>query len=253
MRTSIVAIMIAFGAVGCTDETDPERTEDRTELTIERPDRDPSLPIAFEQIDDNVKHDTLLIQTTFDLKDGTFLMVASHKLSEEKLNEGDREAGLRLYHYRAKPDSTYEILARSASANDSWTMFPTFFADPIEEGSYIILANFGERNSWGQKVIRFGDQGFTDLGYLNLAKIERQGEGEEMELKHRNIAPETRVTREGDQLVFSFALNELILFDDLRGVLDQPIEAGRVQYRWSEAEGMVLYIDGEARREEQPS
>ena len=253
MKNWIVPIVTLIGVVGCGEKTDPQDRSEVPEVKVERPLTEGGSPTAFEQLDDNIKHDTLLIQTTFDLEDGTYLMIASHKLSEEKLNEGDREAGLRLYHYRTMPDSTYEIIARSSSANDSWTMFPTFFPDPIEEGSMIILANFGERNSWGQKVIRFNAEGFRDLGYLNVAKIERQGEGEEMELKHRNIAPDTRITREADQLVISFELDELILFDDLRGVLDRPIEAGRVQYRWSEAEGMVLYIDGTARHEEKPS
>ena len=253
MKSWIVPIVTLIGVAGCGEKADPQDRSEIPEVKVELPIRDGGSPIGFEQLDDNVKHDTLLIQTTFDLEDGTYLMIASHKLSEEKLNEGDREAGLRLYHYRAKPDSTYEIISRSSSANDSWTMFPTFFTDPIEQGSMIILANYGERNSWGQKVIRFSDQGFTDLGYLNVAKIERQGEGEEMELKHRTIAPHTRISNEGNTLVFTFDLDEVILFDDLRGVLDQPIDAGRVQYRWSEAEGMVLYVDGEARRKQQPS
>lgn len=252
MRTSVFWWICVALFAACGNKTDREEKPALPDPPIGRS-AEALAPIQFEQIEDNIRHDTLLIQTTFDLNDGTFLMVASHKLSEEKLNEGDREAGLRLYHYRAKPDSTYEIISRSSSANDSWTMFPTFFKDPIKVGSYIILANFGERNSWGQKVIRFNVEGFTDMGYLNIAKIERIGEGEEVELKHRTIAPDTRISSEGSELVFTFDLDELILFDDLRGVLDQPIEARRIQYRWSEEEGLLLYIDGEVRRDEQPS
>jgi DNA-binding MarR family transcriptional regulator len=36
-----------------------------------------SAPFAFRAIEDNLRHDTLLIQTTFDLGDSTFVMVAS--------------------------------------------------------------------------------------------------------------------------------------------------------------------------------
>ncbi len=210
-------------------------------------------PIPFPQIEDNLAHDTLLIQITFDLQDGTFMMVASNTRAEEQLDAGDRNAGLRLYHYRLGKDGSPEMLARSSSALDSWTMFPTFFADPKNEGSYIILANLGERNSWGQKVIRFNDQGYNDLGFLNVAALKAREDDEEGQLRSITIAPHARVGAEGDALLFTFELDELLLYDDLRGGVDRTIQASRVSYRYNEAEGMVLYIDGEARHEEQAS
>src|SRR5688500_17855051 len=138
------AFLIASGLLlfSCAGKSDREESPKDIDVPLVEAPSSSSSPIEFTQIDDNVKHDTLLIQTTFDLKDGTFLMVASHSLAEERLDEGDREAGLRLYHYRLQLDSTAEIISRSSSASDSWTMFPTFFNDPINEGSQIILANF---------------------------------------------------------------------------------------------------------------
>ena len=221
-------------------------------VPIEDPDRTFG-PLSFEQVDDNIAHDTLFIQTTFKLPDSSFVMVAMNKAEDPTEDQMERVAGLRLVHYRIDRKGEPEMLAYSSPAYDSWTMFPTFFPDPINEGAYIILANFGERNSWGQRVIRFGDQGFTDLGYLDIAAIEHNGEGDEAEVKLRNIGPHTRIGAIENEIIISFELDEMLLYDDLRGGLEQPIKAGRVQYRWSEAEGMLLYIDGEARREEQPS
>lgn len=253
MRTLTVLIAISSLLLGCSEKAERKETPEGTEppkLEVPSP---ASSPITFEQIEDNVKHDTLLIQTTFDLTDGTYLMVASHTLAEERLDEGDRSAGLRLYHYRVLPDSTADIIARSSSARDSWTMFPTFFKDPSEDGSYIVLANFGDRSSWGQKVIRFNAQGFADLGFLNVAAIERTRDGDEEVMKLLNIAPHTRISSEGNELVFTFEVEDLLLYDDLRGVLQQPIDADRIAYRWSEAEGMRLFIDQQIRVDEQPS
>jgi hypothetical protein len=230
-----------------------ERKEERTSI---EPAPAPSTAVTdgdaiqFPQIDDNITNDTLLIQTTFDLGDGTFLMVASHSQTEERLDAGDRNAGLRLYHYKLDSGSPV-ILATSSSAHDSWTMFPTFFKDPRGKG-YILLCNFGERDSWGQKVIRFDQGGFTDMGFINAAMIERN-EDEDDGMTLRSIAPSTKVTWHTDEIRFTFEGDELLLFDDLRGNIDLPIEAKRVSYRWDQRAGMRLFIDGEERREDEPS
>src|SRR5690606_7087535 len=232
--------------------TETEVINEPVSVPIDKPDRT-FAPLSFEQVDDNIAHDSLFIQTTFKLPDGSFVMVAMNKAEDPTEDQIERVAGLRLVHYRIDDDSEPEMLAYSSPAFDSWTMFPTFFNDPLNEGSYIILANFGERNSWGQKAIRFNDQGFRDLGYLDVAAIERDGEGEETEMKLRNIGPHTRIGALGNEIVFSFELDELLLYDDLRGALEQPIQADRVQYRWNDAVGMLLYVDGEPRHEQQPS
>ena len=125
---------------------------------------DPQEPwerLELELVPDNVRHDTLLIQVTFALPGGEFLMVAS--------NVKETFEGLRLYRYEALPDSSARVLAVSPPAYDSWTMLPTVFRSPTDPSTLLVLANFGERQSWGQKVLRLDDGGFTDLGFLDVA------------------------------------------------------------------------------------
>jgi hypothetical protein len=208
--------------------------------------------ISFPQVDDNIVHDTLMIQTTFDLRDGSFLMIASHVQDDERQAAGDRSAGLRLHHYRLEADGSPRILASSPPAHDSWTMFPTFFRDPHDERGYILLANFGERYSWGQKMMRFNERGFQTLGFLNVAAVEQVVDEDEVTTRLLNIAPQTRITEEGDGLAVAFLVEEIMLFDDLRGGLEQTLAGGRVRYRWNERDGLVLIVDGEDRHEQSP-
>jgi hypothetical protein len=141
-----------------------------------RADRDMAKPFPFPAIDDNIVHDTLLIQTTLDLGDSTYLMVAS--------NVTETFEGLRLYRYRFTVDSLVEMMAISPPAYDSWTMLPTCF--PIDtlypsDGLWV-LANFGERESWGQKVLLL-DWEFMDAGFMHVALPERLMEDDTLRLK----------------------------------------------------------------------
>lgn len=242
MRSAVFVLAIAMMA--CNGEDRSEEKSGKQTIPQPSPSADGS-PIAFPQVDDNVRHDTLLIQTTFDLGDGTFMMVASHSDTEQRLDQGDRNAGLRLYHYRIAKDSLPEILAASSTAHDSWTMFPTFFRDPAGN-AHIILANFGARDSWGQKVIRFDRNGFQDLGFLKVAKVERTEE----EIRQRNIAPHSSMIAEQSGWTIQFDVEELMLFDDLRGGTDVILPGGKVNYRWDADRGLVLVVDGEERHEE---
>jgi hypothetical protein len=208
--------------------------------------------IQFPQIDDNITNDTLLIQTTFDLGDGTFLMVASHSQTEERLDAGDRNAGLRLYHYKLE-EGTPVILATSTPALDSWTMFPTFFKDPLQPEGYIILANFGARDSWGQKVIRFNKDGLEDLGFLKIALVERVKEEAEEQVRQRNIAPHTVILPEANGWSINFSAAEVMLFDDLRGGTDVIMPGSAVSYHWEPTKGITLIVNGEERLEEKAS
>jgi hypothetical protein len=196
-------------------------------------------PIPYVQVDDNVKHDTLLIQVTYDLADGSHLMVASHM--EESFD------GLRLYRYRARPDSSAEIIAVSSPAYDSWTMLPTIFFNPLDSATQVVLANFGERESWGQKVLLLGD-GFTDLGFLDVALPEYIQEEDTAYRKLRNIAPYTRCLSENDGLRFEFTCDSVFLYDDLRGGLELMLPASSIQYSWNPGTGITLWVNGEARQ-----
>jgi hypothetical protein len=196
-------------------------------------------PVPFAVIDDNVRHDTLLVQVTFDLGPEGYLMVAS---PVEETYEG-----LRLYRYELDmKDSLPHITARSSPGYDSWTLLPTFFEHPQMDSAYILLANMGERNSWGQKVMAMND-GFTDLGFLDVAIPDRITEGDSSYVRLRNIGPETRCVTDGSGIEFRFVCDSVHLYDDLRGLLDLVVPAGSVRYTWNAQQGMVLWVDGQAR------
>ena len=136
MRTAL--LLISIGLIACTNDT-PTHIDD----TI--PKR-PQAGILLPLVEDNIFHDTLLIHETFALNDGTFIMSARNTAEPD----GNRiDPGLRLYHYQLNPDSSAEVLSYSNPAYDSWMMRPCFFEHP--SGGYLILAEFGSTESWGQK------------------------------------------------------------------------------------------------------
>ncbi len=203
-------------------------------------------PHEFAQLEDNLQHDTLLIQTTFDLGDSTFVMVAS--------NTAETFEGLRLYRYRFQADSAVELMAVSSPAYDSWTMLPTFFpldgATP-EDGLWV-LANFGEKESWGQKLLWL-DREFTDTGFLEVAFPERVMEDDTLRLKRRNIGPYTRVEHRQDSTYFRFACDSVFLYDDQAGLVDHVFPASAVHFTFHWDGGLVLWINGEARALRKPA
>lgn len=200
--------------------------------------------VNFPAIDDNLQHDTLLIQVTFDLGAGKYLMVAS--------NVEEQFEGLRLYRYTLTGTGASNIEAISAPGYDSWTLLPTFFEDPLSQGGHVILANLGERNSWGQKVMRMHEE-FTDLGFLDVALPERVQESDTAYLKLKNAGPFALCTRDGNRMNFSFQCDSLYLYDDLRGNVDVIVPAQWVRYEWSPEEGMVLWYRDEARKAPDPA
>ncbi len=226
-----ITLVAALLLVGCSEGV-PKEEGSSTE-PVATTDAEAFAPITFPQVDDNLKHDTLLIQVTFDMGDGSFLIVASHY--EETFD------GLRLYHYRPKADSSAEMLHVSAPAYDSWTMFPTFFRDPHNDKAFILLTNLGERESWGQKVFRLDHAGFHPLGFLDVAAIDPQGEAGTDRLI--SAAKSARVEPEGNGLLFRFNAESVRLFDDQQGLLNVDLKGDAVMYRWSPEEGMVLWVN----------
>ena len=156
-------MLVALMATACGDGSTGTGTPEPTSVPEEQ--GEVWSRVDLPGLDDNVKHDTLLIQTTFDLGDSTYLMVASHV-------EETRE-GIRLYRYRVKPDSSAEVLSWSKPGYDSSTMLPTFFRSPDASQGWLLLANMGERESWGQEVFWLKDGAFIHMGYLSMAHEHR--------------------------------------------------------------------------------
>lgn len=201
-------------------------------------------PIDFPIVADNVRHDTLLVQVTFDLKDGSYLMVAG--------NVAETFEGLRLYRYRPLPDSSAQVIHWSAPAYDSWTMLPTCFGAGEGIGAKWVLANFGERQSWGQKVM-FYENGFLDRGFMHVALPERVVEPDTTYLKRTNIAPHMRWSTHGDTTLFTFACDSVFLYDDLQGGTDLVVSGGSIRFTHHPVDGLVLWIDGRPHLAQDPA
>lgn len=184
---------------------------------------------------DNVRHDTLLVHTTYDLGDGLFLMAAQN-------NEYNRE-GIRLYLYRPKADSSAELLAWSKPGYDSETMLPTFFTTGNKADGLVILANMGERQSWGQEAFWLKDQRIQSLGFLDLAVREWRTIDDSTYRFCTSIAPRTEVRGGGGTFVFSFTGDSLLLYNDQQEHMDVMFPASSVRYRYANG-GLTLILNG---------
>lgn len=197
-------------------------------------------PLELAHLDDNVKHDTLLIQTTFQLGDSTYVMVAS--------NVEETKEGLRLVLYRPRADSSAEVIAMSKPGYDSQTMLPTFFRGPDPAAGLLVLANMGERDSWGQEVFLLKDGRFQELGFLNVAipTWEQREEGPVRRLQ--SVVPNVLVQGPVNDLLIAFQGDSLLLYDDLRGHQEVSLAPGRVRYAIKDG-AATLFLDGEAAAE----
>lgn len=233
-----MAILTACGSPATTEEESPQvRSTTFTPLSGAKE----FLRLDLTNRDDNVRHDTLLIYTTHDLGNGTFVMAAK--------NVEDGREGLRLLLYRPRPDSTAEVLAVSKPAYDSAVMLPTFFGTDDSEDGLIILANYGERESWGQNVFWLKDGQFRDLGWLDVAArtwVERDGERQQ---QRNNVALNTKVHGEDGQFDFTFTVDSVQLYDDLQGGIEVMLASPDIQYRY-DGNAMVLWVRGEPRHRE---
>lgn len=237
-------LLFAVFLIACTSPQGKEGTTPTTTGTVT------PLPgaKAYERkdlptLDDNVRHDTLLIYTTHDLGNGRFVMAARNI-------EEDRE-GLRLVLYRPRPDSSAEVLAISKPAYDSAVMLPTFYATGDTADGIIILANYGERESWGQNAFWLKDGRLIDLGWLDVAErtwVEQDGERQQRRV---SIASHTEVAGIRGQFDFTFNTDSVQLYDDLRGDIEVMVASPRILYRF-DGKDMVLWMDGEARYPSDP-
>lgn len=218
--------VLALIACGAPPGTQP-LTDARTYAIIDLPNQD-----------DNVHHDTLLVYTTHALGDGTFVMAAR--------NVEDTRDGLRLYLYRPRPDSSADVLAASSPAYDSYTMLPTFFATGDTADGIVILANLGEKQSWGQKVFWLKDRRFQDLGFIDVAQRDQRTEGDSTIAWRVSIAPRVQVRGSGGRFDFTFQGDSVQLYDDLQGGLEVMLPAARIAYRFNGQRSLLL-IDGKPR------
>lgn len=189
-------------------------------------------------LDDNVRHDTLLIHTTYALGHGLFLMAAR--------NKEDTRDGLRLYLYRPKADSSADVIASSSPGYDSYTLLPTFFAGADTADGFFILANEGEKQSWGQKLFWLKGRRFTDMGFLDVALRGWQTRDDSTYQWRTSIAMNAAITKVGpDEFQVRFTGDSLQLYDDLRGGSEVMFPSSAIMYDCRPGK-CVLYVRGEA-------
>lgn len=234
IRTAIIS-GTAFLLIGCGGNA----PEPAANTTIPAPDSTAALP-AWKVLDlpimaDNVRHDTLLVHTTYDLGDGLFLMAAQN-------NDYNKE-GIRLYLYRPKADSSAEILACSKPGYDSETMLPTFFASGNKAEGLVIIANMGERQSWGQEAFWLKDNAIKSLGFLDVAVRDWKTVDDSTYQYRASIAPRTEVRGAEGTFEFRFTGDSLQLYDDLQGHMEVMLPASAVRYRSGEGKA-TLIING---------
>ncbi len=183
---------------------------------------------------DNVRHDTLLVHTTYDLGEGRFLMAAQ--------NNNYNKEGIRLYLYRPQPDSSAQLLAWSKPGYDSETMLPTFFTNGNRAEGLVIIANMGERQSWGQEAFWLKDSSINSLGFIDVAIREWKTLDDSTYQFRTSIAPRTLVTGAGGNFDFAFSGDSLQLYDDLQGHSELMLPASSVRYRFQD--GWALWLNG---------
>ena len=230
----LLAIVVVIALISCNTGTSPGETTGMTESTTAGP---LWKLLDLPGLDDNVKHDTLLIQTTFDLGDGTFIMVASNK-------EETRE-GVRLCLYSPLADSSAEVIAFSKPGYDSETMLPTFFSTGKKEDGLILLANMGERESWGQEAFWLKDHTFNSLGFLDVAQRDWKTIDDSTFQWRTNIGPRAIVNGMNGNFSIRFSGDSLQQSDDLQGHQEVVLPTGSLRYQCSEGKA-TLMINGVA-------
>jgi hypothetical protein len=233
MRTAIVST-IMFLFIGC------GAPEPAPIPTAPAPDSTAALPtwkvLELPILPDNVRHDTLLVHTTYDLGDGLFLMAAQ--------NNNYNKEGIRLYLYRPKADSSAEVLSWSKPGYDSETMLPTFFTNGNNADGLVIIANMGERQSWGQEAFWLKDNAIKSLGFLDVAVRDWKTVDDSTYQFRTSIAPRTEVRGSGGTFEFSFTGDSLQLYDDLQGHMEVMLPASAVRYRSAEGKA-TLFLNGQ--------
>ena len=215
-----------FGFIACGEEpvTDEETTEKEPSSgvldgTYER--------IALMPIEDHFELDSILIHNTYELSIGHFMMVA--RATEESFT------GLQMHLYTLK-DSLPIISASSTPAYDSWIYLPTFFVSPDQQDT-LLLAEIGERESWGARLLRIEDGVFEDLGFIDIAlrdkKFDEELEKDVMFLK--SVASNTSIREIGEDLIVSFGPEPLHIYDDQLGNSDTLYPADHVIYEFSDS------------------
>ncbi len=238
MNRSALLLITAATLAACSSPEQPKSVPGNEALDSAFADAKTYKLLDLPNLDDNVHNDTLLIYTTHAMGNGLFVMAAR--------NVEDTREGLRLYLYRPRPDSSADVLAYSKPAYDSAVMLPTYFTTGDTADGIIILANYGERESWGQNVFLLKNDQIKDLGWLDVAERDWKTQDDSTFQWRDNIAPQVKVKGEDGRFAFTFEGDSVQLYDDLQAHKDVMLPTDHIAYHYDGTQ-MVLMVDGEER------
>lgn len=233
MRRVLVSAVLSV-IIGCGHGPDASTDTSSTEPVLTTAPLPAWTRLDLPILADNVRHDTLLVHTTYDLGEGLFLMAAQ--------NNNYNKEGIRLYLYRPKADSSAEIIAWSKPGYDSETMLPTFFTSGDKAGGLVVIANMGERQSWGQEAFWVKDNAIKSLGFLDVAVRDWKTVDDSTYQFRTSIAPRTLVSGANGVFDLTFSGDSLQLYDDLQGHSEVMLPASAVRYRYEN--GWTLWLNG---------
>lgn len=240
LRLLMALLALSMSACGSadpttTDESASTQAPARQDMTAKADKRIKGLPqfdsefikVDYTEVDLDPGNDSLWYHLVLDIPGDAHLAVA------QPLQESNRR-GVRMQLLLADTDTSFRALTESSPGYDSAMLFPTFFVDA--HGRHIILADTGERESWGQKVYLLDQGVFTDLGFIDVG-LPMQGPDNadaDADIIPKNIAPVVRLDLDGKGGIdFRFETEEIILFDDTQGHLDTLVRAKDYLYNLS--------------------
>ena len=217
-----------FGFIACgEDPMTKEEGKEEEVFTKKEVIEDAYERIALMPIEDHFELDSILIHNTYELSEGHFMMVS--RASEDSF------IGLQMHLYTLM-DSLPIVSASSTPAYDSWIYLPTFFVSSDRQDT-LLLAEIGERESWGARLLRIHDGVFVDLGFIDIAlrdhKFDEELETDVMFLK--SVASNTSIKANGEGLIVSFGPEPLHIYDDQLGNADTLYPADQVIYEFSDS------------------
>lgn len=227
----LLFLFTVFGFFACGEDQQTTKAiaeEDLPEEIIE----DAYERIALMPIEDHFELDSILIHNTYELSEGQFMMVS--RSTEESFE------GLQMHLYTLK-DSLPIISASSTPAYDSWIYLPTFFISPDQQDT-LLMAEIGERESWGARLLRIEDGAFVDLGFIDIAirgsKFDEELETDVLFLK--SVAPNTTIRSQSEILFVSFGPESVHIYDDQKGNADTLYPADQVKYEFSDSLKLMI-------------
>lgn len=179
--------------------------------------------VIYEELDLDPGNDSLWYHLVIDIPGDLHLAVAQP-------TSDDNRRGVRFQLLKEGQDSTFHCETESSPGFDSAKLYPSFFSNDM--GQHIILADTGERDSWGQKVYLLVENKFYDLGFIDVGSVNYDEDQETLEqsLSPQSIAKNVTISSDANGYRFTFDLEEFVLYDDQKGNLNQIVPSSQWSY-----------------------